>query len=80
MYRGWVHAETGQVEQGIVGMRQTLTEARDGTRNLPTIQSGYLAEALARAGRVDGACRCWRKRWTSRSAPAYISASRSCIG
>ena len=53
MYRGWVHAQTGQMEQGIAELRQALADRSQGVMSLPTHQRGYLAEALARAGRVD---------------------------
>ena len=60
MYQGWVHAQQGWtraeprlLEQGIAEMRQTLADRKDGVMLMPTLQKGFLAEALAHAGRVD---------------------------
>ena len=53
LYQGWVHAQTERLEQGIAELRQGLVEWSACDVVLRPHWRGYLAEALARAGRVE---------------------------
>jgi predicted ATPase len=53
MYQGWVHTYTGQMEKGIAELRESLADYSQGTLSMVVHYKGYLADALARAGRVD---------------------------
>ena len=53
LFQGWVHAQTGLLEQGIEELRRGLQEWSSCFRIHQPHWRGYLAEALARAGRVE---------------------------
>jgi predicted ATPase len=53
LFFGWVHAQGGLLEQGIAEFRRGLAEWSAYYGMLRPYWRGYLAEALARAGRVE---------------------------
>jgi len=53
LYQGWVHAQRGDLEQGITELRRGLAEWSACYVVLRPHWRGFLAEALARAGRVE---------------------------
>ena len=53
LFQGWVHAQSGAVDQGIVELRQGLADWSAMFVVLRPYWRGLLAEALAQAGQVD---------------------------